>query len=224
MKLLIAFFFLFSGIINSFGQNYSRLKIFGDNQEINRIGNLGIAVDHGIRKEGIFFISEFSKEEITVMQENGVSFEILIPDVEAYYLQLLNDPKNKEASSTSKNVSCSGVSENNSYGSPSVPTNFNLGTMGGYLKYNEMLSELDQMVNLYPSLISVKAPISNFLTYENRPIYHVRISDNPNTNESGEPKILYTAIHHAREPMSLMETIFFMWYLLENYGSNVEIT
>ncbi|MEN9700390.1 MAG: hypothetical protein RLZZ301_1588, partial [Bacteroidota bacterium] len=32
------------------------------------------------------------------------------------------------------------------------------------------------------------------------------------------------AIHHAREPMSLMETIFFMWYVLENYGTNEEIT
>ena len=96
--------------------------------------------------------------------------------------------------------------------------------MGGYLKYNEMLAELDAMVAQYPNLITSKAPISTFLTVGNRPIYHVRISDNPNTNEAGEPKVLYTAIHHAREPMSLMETIFYMWYLLENYGTNEEVT
>jgi PKD repeat protein len=35
---------------------------------------------------------------------------------------------------------------------------------------------------------------------------------------------LYTAIHHAREPMSLMETVFYMWFLLENYGTNDEVT
>jgi len=90
------------------------------------------------------------------------------------------------------------------------------------LKYTEMLAELDAMVAQYPNLITAKAPISTFLTIENRPIYQVKISDNPNTNEA-EPKILYTAIHHAREPMSLMETIFFMWYVLENYNTSAEI-
>jgi PKD repeat protein len=224
MKFHLLSFFLLCGVLKLFSQNYSRIKIFGDDLEINRIGNFGVAADHGIRKEGIFFISDFSKEEIALMEQNSVEFEVLIPDVEAHYIQLLNDPKDKKATSSIKNVSCSDESDNNSFSSPNVPTNFNLGTMGGYLKYDEMLSELDQMASLYPNLISVKAPISNFLTHENRPIYHVRISDNPNSDESGEPKILYTAIHHAREPMSLMETIFFMWFLLENYGSNEEIT
>ena len=94
--------------------------------------------------------------------------------------------------------------------------------MGGYLTYSEMLSELDDMAQQYPNLITVKTPIHNFLTHENRPIYHVKISDNPNSNES-EANVLYTAIHHAREPMSLMENIFFMWYLLENYNTNLEV-
>ncbi|MFK5983246.1 MAG: M14 family zinc carboxypeptidase, partial [Flavobacteriaceae bacterium] len=34
---------------------------------------------------------------------------------------------------------------------------------------------------------------------------------------------LYSAIHHAREPASLSQLIFYMWYLLENYDSNPEI-
>ena len=42
--------------------------------------------------------------------------------------------------------------------------------------------------------------------------------------DDGEEKVLYTAIHHAREPMSMSQTIFFMWYLLENYGTDPEVT
>ena len=205
-------------------QNYSRVKIIGNSEEIQRVGSLGVSVDHGIRKDGLFFISDFSKDEIQLMKDNDVEYEILIHDIEAYYLNSLNNPQDKSPVYY-KNTNCSG---NTSGGSstfvPEVPTNFNLGTMGGYLKYNEMLAELDAMAALYPNLVTTKSPISNFLTHENRPIYHVRISDNPNSDEANEPKVLYTAIHHAREPMSLMETIFFMWYLLENYGTNDEVT
>jgi PKD repeat protein len=205
-------------------QNYSRVKVFGDNEDLYRLGELGVAVDHGIHKEGMFFISDFSKQEIEIMNQYGFDHEILIADVEAYYVELLNNPS-KDPNQILKNASCSGASGGGSSAfSPATPSNFNLGTMGGYLKYAEMLAELDAMVAQYPNLITAKAPISTFLTFENRPIYHVKISDNPSTNEAGEPKILYTAIHHAREPMSLMETIFYMWYVLENYGTNDEVT
>lgn len=227
MNLFKLFFFvLFSSFFNfySFSQNYSRVKVFGTNEELIKLGNLGVTMDHGIRKEGLFFISDFSKEEISIMQTYGYQYEILIADVESYYVDILNNPS-KESENSLKNTNCTGTGGGGtSTFSPATPTNFNLGTMGGYLKYAEMLAELDAMATQYPNLITVKAPISTFLTAGNRPIYHVRISDNPNTNESGEPKVLYTAIHHAREPMSLMETIFYMWYLLENYGTNDEVT
>ena len=50
-----------------------------------------------------------------------------------------------------------------------------------------------------------------------------KISDNPNQDEN-EPEILYDAVHHAREPNSLSQLIFYMYYLLENYGLNDEVT
>jgi PKD repeat protein len=207
----------------SLAQDYSRLKVYANDFELNKLANLGVTVDHGIRKEGVFFISDFSKEERQLMDAYDFSYEVLIEDVEAFYIEELTKPASKENSSL-KNVSCSGTGSSGTGLLPTTPTNFNLGTMGGYLKYEEMLAELDQMVATYPNLITAKAPISTFLTAQNRPLYHVRISDNPNVDESGEPKVLYTAIHHAREPMSLMETIFFMWYILENYGTNPEVT
>lgn len=222
MKLFI-FFILFSCCaFSTHAQDYSRLKLFVNEAQLLKLGNLGVAVDHGIRKEGTFFISDFSRSERNIMDQYEFDYEVLIEDVEQYYIDILAD--HRKESQGLKNAVCTGTSGSGAmYVNPTSPTNFNLGTMGGYLKYNEMLAELDAMVQQYPNLITAKAPISTFVTHENRPIYHVKISDNPNVNES-EPNILYTAIHHAREPMSLMETIFFMWYVLENYGTNEEIT
>jgi len=220
-NILLSFIFL-TLTLSLNAQDYSRLKVFANEEQLYKLGNLGVAVDHGISKEGTFFISDFSRSERVIMDQYEFNYEVLIEDVQRYYIDILNNPEKQEASL--KNTICSNTSSGSSfYANPATPTNFNLGTMGGYLKYNEMLAELDAMVQQYPNLITAKAPISTFLSHENRPIYHVKISDNPNVDEN-EPKALYTAIHHAREPMSLMETIFFMWYVLENYGTNEEIT
>ena len=79
------------------------------------------------------------------------------------------------------------------------------------------------MYTLYPDLITVRDSIDTFLTHEGRPVQWVKISDNASTSES-EPQVLYTALHHAREPESMTQLIFYMWYLLENYGSDDEVT
>jgi hypothetical protein len=93
--------------------------------------------------------------------------------------------------------------------------------MGGFYILSEVNAELDSMRMLYPNLISAKTSIGNSI--ENRPINMVKISDNPDVNEN-EPQVLYTAIHHAREPQSMMQLIYFMYYLLENYGTNPRVT
>lgn len=223
MKSFLLLFSLLLCAQSALAQDYSRLKILATNQELGKLANLGVAIDHGIHKEDVFFISDFSKAERAIMDQYGFTYEVLVEDVQAYYIAELSKPATK-TSSELKNTTCSGSAAGGAGFSPATPTHFNLGTMGGYLKYEEMLAELDEMVATYPNLITAKAPISTFLTAQNRPLYHVRISDNPNLDEAGEPKVLYTAIHHAREPMSLMETIFFMWYVLENYGTNPEVT
>jgi PKD repeat protein len=223
MKTIILFFFILIGFQSS-AQDYSRLKVFVNDFQLAKLGSLGVAVDHGIRKEGQFFISDFSAAERHIMDQHDFDYEVLIEDVQAYYVEQLNQPASHQEAAL-RNSSCISTGSGGNTGmNPTTPSHFNLGTMGGYLKYTEMLAELDEMVATYPNLITAKAPISTFVTYENRPIYYVRISDNPGQDEAGEPKILYSAIHHAREPMSLMETIFFMWYVLENYGTNDEVT
>jgi len=213
---------LFSFLVSywGFSQEYSRAKILTDSDGLQTLAELGIGIDHGTVKRETFFISDFSAEEITRIREAGFEVEILIKDVKAYYVNrnLNLDPNTP---TTEKNATCPPTSGSSAF-TPVVPSNFNLGTMGGFYTYQEFLDEIDAMAAQYPNLISVKAPISTFLSIENRPIYWLRLSDNPNSDES-EPEVLYTAVHHAREPNSLSEVIFYMWYLLENYGTSDEI-
>lgn len=72
--------------------------------------------------------------------------------------------------------------------------------MGGYFTYNQMLQILDSMALLFPNLITLKKSASNTLSSrEGRTVYYVKISDNPNVDEAGEPMVLYSAVHHARD-------------------------
>mgnify|MGYP002346655888 CR=1 FL=1 len=193
---------------NLFSQKYSKVKIFANQEEIGKLLKEGIPVDHGQRKIGQYIINDIQK-----LISLGYNFDVIINDVKKHYVT-----QNLDVNSE-KNSACT----NNSHALYKVPDNFELpSTYGGYYKYNEMLQELDRMSTLYPNLISVKSPIHTFLTWENRPIYQIKISNNPNTDD-GDPMVLYSAIHHAREPMSMSQLIFYMWYLLENYNTNPEV-
>jgi hypothetical protein len=97
---------------------------------------------------------------------------------------------------------------------------FGFGSMGGFYTLAEVNAELDSMKLLYPNLITSKVSIGNSI--ESRPIYMVKISDNPEIDEN-EPEVLYTALHHAREPESMMQMIYFMYYLLENYYTDPSV-
>ena len=163
---------------------------------------------------GFSLLVSFSELEINKLAINNIPFEIQIPDVQSFYAEHFLDeiPENTNCDVTNPYTF-----------DPEVPSGYNNGSMAGFLTYQEMLNELDEMQAQFPNLISVKDSIGNFLTHENRPIYWVRISDNPAVDETDEKEVLYSAVHHAREPMSMMQTIFFMWYLLENYAGSEEI-
>jgi carboxypeptidase T len=217
MSRFLSFFFLLFIAQFSFSQDYSRAKIYTDVSGLNTLSDLGIAVDHGSHKLGYFFVSDFSKDELMRIKANGFTVEILIDDVQKFYVD-----QNVKPEPQAKNANCAPGTGANSF-DPVTPANFQLGSMGGFYKYQEMLDNLDLMQQLYPNLISVKAPIDTFQTIESRPIYWVRISDNPTVDEVGEKEILYSAVHHAREPNSMTEVIYYMWYLLENYANSEEI-
>ena len=130
-----------------------------------------------------------------------------------------------------------------------TPQNFHLGSMGGCLTVDEMKTELDEMRNFSVTngldIVSQKLDASptgqttwgnpsntifnNGLTYSGqgtsrwnpKTIYYVRITGNESsTPENTKPQILFTSMIHSREVSALMNNIYFMWYLIENYNTN----
>ncbi|APX99946.1 M14 family zinc carboxypeptidase [Lacinutrix venerupis] len=55
-------------------------------------------------------------------------------------------------------------------------------------------------------------------------IYYIRITgDQSTTPEGTKPQILFTSMIHSREVSALMNNMYFMWYLVENYATDPAI-
>ena len=188
---------------------YARVRIDLQQATVKKIAASGIDVTEGFMKNGAFFETDLSYFEINKLKEKNIPVEIIIKDVSAYYEKRAAAEKNLKVDRDS--------------GDWTVPENWEYGSMGGFYTLEEAYAELDDMAAAYPDLISVRQPISDdTLTHDGRKLYWVRISDNPNVDED-EPEVLYTAVHHAREPISVQQMIFYMWYLLENYNTDEDI-
>lgn len=104
-----------------------------------------------------------------------------------------------------------------------APVNFSLGSLqNGYYTLEEIYEEMDNMRSLYPNLMSSQLPIDTFKTYEGRGIYQYVLSSNVLPGQD-KPKVLMTALTHAREPMSIISQVYFYWWLLEQYDSNDQV-
>ncbi len=197
---------------------YSRAKVYLDNQHhtIRNLSALGVAVDHGDQKKGVFIITDYSATEIKAIKRAGFKVDILIKDVSKYYREQ-NSKNIQPAGKTTTATDC------NPGPALDAPSHFALGSYAGYYTYTELLALLDTMHTLYPGLISTRAAIDTFHSIEGRPIYWVRISNNPSVDQPAKPQMLYTALHHAREPGSISSTIYYLWYMLEHYSTDPHI-
>lgn len=214
----VFFFFSISKIVAQENQIWSKAKIrFSEGRGMKQLAGLGVEADHGIHKSGQWFISDFSNRELQKIREAGFSAEILIPDVQEDFRKRSRSKPVKSIETEYYDPACNGT------GKYKIPANWDYGSMGGHLTYREMLRHLDSMRYKFPELVSIRQPVDTIRTHNDSLIWFVRISDNPQQNENGEPKALFTAIHHAREPVGMHQLIFFIWYLLENYNSNPEI-
>ncbi len=194
---------------------YHRAKItYQTVENLKKLQAAGLPMDHGIHKAGYSIVSDFSDTEIQKARDLGIPVTIEIADVQQYYAAQ-NNSQNLTAANPA-NTSCSAFIDY------PTPFNFQLGSMAGYFTYEEMLQQLDNMRSFRPDLISDKADVGTFMTSEGRALQWVKITKNPESINT-RPQVLYTAVHHAREPISLSETIFYMWYLLENYDTNPEV-
>lgn len=95
------------------------------------------------------------------------------------------------------------------------------GSMGGHYTLTEMEAILDGFATQYPQLCTQKVSIGTSI--QGRSIWMVKISDNVAVDEN-EPEVLYDAVHHAREPLSMGATLLFMDELLSGYGTDPEAT
>ncbi|MEZ4985294.1 MAG: M14 family zinc carboxypeptidase [Saprospiraceae bacterium] len=200
---------------------YHKTRIRLEGRQLEELLALGIDTDHGEYAPYRHLTNDLSDAELQLLTEAGFDYEILIRDVTDFY----SNPSRRAA----WNAHARGgnpceetpTGEVNSY---PVPEHFRLGSMAGFYTYQEMLDILDSMRLLYPDLVSPRRIVApDILTYEGRPLYWLRISDNPDTDEASEPEVFYNALHHAREPNSLTQLIYFMWYVLENYETNPEV-
>ncbi|MFC4165559.1 M14 family zinc carboxypeptidase [Epilithonimonas zeae] len=192
-------------------EQFSKIKIpYSSQQEFQKI--LEIAeLDHFKGKKGHFVETIVSSEILEKLKSEKFQVKILDENViETFHKKYLEE---KNTSFKNFTPACNGTY--------SDPVNYRTGSMAGFLNYNEVFQDLTKMHTLYPNLITDKAPISTFKTAENRDIFLVKLSNNQiNTPKK---KLLFTALHHAREAGSMQQLIYFMWYLLENYASDPEI-
>lgn len=229
--------FLFLLTATTFAQDrpnpHHRARIYYETaDQLARLDRLGVAVDHGEHKIGYSLESDFSEWELAVVAAQGMTYEIVIKNVGQYYLDR-NDPASPTyvapASAPRKMNACD-AEEAVEY---VTPANYNNGSMGGFLTYAEMLQELDDMyayseannlgiITQRADNINPAAPL-DLQTAEGRYQQWVMISNDAEGPATGQPQVFYNAIHHAREPASLQQLIFYMWYLLENYATDEEV-
>jgi carboxypeptidase T len=192
---------------------YHKVKIEGDASLTQTLLKLGLTIDHAERKENSI-ITEIADEEVAILKQNHIQYTVLISDMANFYAE--------RAKQDYINSSKTTALPNCNYPSVKKPSNFHLGSMGGFYTYSEFLNIIDSMAILYPTIIKAKAAIDATQSIEGRTLWYLKISDNPNVDES-ESEVLYSAVHHAREPASLSQLIFYMWYLLENYSTNADV-
>ncbi len=216
---LVFIFLLGSGVVLAGSDRiiHHRIMIFLDEKEdVMELASLGLALESGAYHPGEYMVGEFSESEIESIEEAGFEYEILIEDMSRYY-----EERNEGLDPDS--IMRSWRDDDRVHRRYETPENFKLGSMGGFHTYSELLDELDEMVDLFPHLIKERQPISETInSIEGRPVYWTRISNDPG-NLQDKPRVLYTALMHAREPASMQQMLFQMWYLLENYDSDPEI-
>ena len=92
---------------------------------------------------------------------------------------------------------------------------------GQYHSYDEVTQILRNYVSSYPSICRLD---SIGPSYEGRWVYVLKISDEPQLEDSTEPGILFDALHHSREWATIETILFYADTLTSGYGTDPTIT
>ncbi len=183
------------------------VSITGTPLELLRLARLDLDTLRANLREGEVRVLAHD-EDLVAIRALGLTATVEIHDLAAHYAQRLN-------ASTAP-----GGQARSAAGAPYgqwLSPQLSQGGMGGYYTYAEIESVLDQMSAAYPNLLTPKVSIRTAL--QGRNIWMVKAGDNPGTDED-EPEMRIDAMHHAREPQGMQTTLYFLSYLLEEYGSD----
>ncbi len=90
----------------------------------------------------------------------------------------------------------------------------------GYHTYAEMVADIQAVADAHPDIVDL---FSIGKTYKGRDIWAAKISDNVGDDEA-EPEVLFDGLHHAREHITLEQTLDLLHYLADSYGSSQRVT
>jgi carboxypeptidase T len=89
-----------------------------------------------------------------------------------------------------------------------------------YHSYSEMVTEIHAVEAAHPDIVHV---FSIGKSYQGRDIWAAKISDNVAVDEP-EPEIMFDALHHAREHLTVEQALYLFHLLVDNYGTDTQIT
>jgi carboxypeptidase T len=148
--------------------------------------------DHVSRTADGLLVAVATDDDLARLEAAGISYEVVVPDLKKRY-------RDRFASTL---------------GIGATPP-FGFGSMGGYYTFAEVEAKLDLLAAQWPNLVSPKVSIGSSL--EGRPLWVIKVSDNPGIDE-GEPEVWFDSLHHAREPEGMMALFHFLAWLLQNHG------
>ena len=89
-----------------------------------------------------------------------------------------------------------------------------------YHTYPEMVAEIQAAQADHPDLVTLR---SIGKSYRGRDLWVAKVSDNVATDEP-EPEVMFDSLHHAREHLSLEQTLAILRWLTDGYGTDARIT
>ncbi len=109
-----------------------------------------------------------------------------------------------------------------------------LRSISDYRNYDETYSEIDDIANSNSSIVNMfslgssqgklyyNEDYGNYDDFQHD-VWCLKISDNPLQNED-EPNVFFAAEIHAREPISLEVDMYILNHIVDNYGTDPDIT
>jgi hypothetical protein len=88
-----------------------------------------------------------------------------------------------------------------------------------YHSLPEMVAEIKATEQAYPAIVDV---FSIGKSYQGRDIWAAKISDNVAVDEA-EPEILFDALHHAREHMTVEQSLYLLKLLTARYSNDAQV-